>query len=167
MLKRCLWAAKKYMALIFLHNFPQTSHDMFLILNLYLCSLQTCSLFFFCMCLSVTLSLGIKDARHFPPQHPPVFTTQRAAMHDKNGTCFFCSVPALSTSEPLHVYFIFIYLKKKKKRGSILLHECQSRSGKKNTFLILKCIVFSPLWLSKHCQHTKTPKQGPFISVVL
>lgn len=49
------------------------------------------------------------------PSHPTCahhFTTQQAAMHDRNGNVFFRSVPALSTSELLRVYIIFIYSKK-------------------------------------------------------
>lgn len=56
-------------------------------------------------------------------------TSSQAAMHDKDETYFTARLYLLDGNAPI----LYLYSKKEKRaiRGSVLLHKCQSRSGKK------------------------------------
>lgn len=99
------------MALIFSASFSKTSHNTFYTL----CISEPFLLVYECVSVSVTISLGIKHARSLSSllRSPSYYATSCNARQEQN--LFFCSVPALSTSELLRVYIIFIYSKKEVK----------------------------------------------------
>lgn len=142
---------------------------MFSPLNLYL-FLRTCSrlLPYGGVSLPVALSLGIKHARSFSSHFSSASFYATSCNATQEWNMFFCSVLALTTSEQLHVYIIFIY--SKQRRGSILLRECQSRSGRKPFYCssCRSCDVgfFSPSGLPDSVDTIKPLHRHRFESVV-
>lgn len=95
----------------------------------------------------------------------PRLTAQQAAMHDKNGR-YFSALSWLYLLLKRYTCILYLYTKKNKRKEKKEVVYCYM-SAKVDVERKHFLVMFFPSGFPKTVNTLKTPKQGPFISVVL